>query len=101
MGEPLTVARSITFTGRSNMFTTSKIIRGAFWACLAMAWLPIGDGVLQPAGAKADEFVRVVRRPVVTLAPAAPVVRVAPVVRLGPVYVRPWYRGWYGYRWYR
>jgi hypothetical protein len=76
------------------MFATSKIVRLAFWACLAMAWLPIGNSVCQPSQAKAVEIVRVVP-PVVRVVPAAPVVRV------GPVYPRFWYRPYYGYRWHR
>ena len=78
------------------MFATKKIAR---LVCLALlAALPIGGGVFQPAAADAAEIIRfgpVVRRPAVVVRPAAPVVRV------GPVYARPWYRRWYGYRWWR
>jgi hypothetical protein len=95
------------------MFATSKFVRLAGLAMLAA--LPIGSGLFQPAGAKADEIIRLVRhpvvvaRPVVTVAPAAPVIKVAPapVVRVAPVvpvatvYTAPAYRTWYGYRWYR
>ena len=88
------------------MFSTSKIVRVVFWACLAAAWLPLNNGLVQPSQAKAEEIIRVgpiVRRPVVTVTPVvpvAPVVRVAPVIRVGPVY-RPLYRRWYGHRWFR
>lgn len=87
------------------MFATSKIARLACLVCLAA--LPVGNGALQPAGAKAAEIIRfapVVRRPVVAARPAVPVVGVAPTVRVGPIYARPYYRTWYGYRgygWYR
>jgi hypothetical protein len=94
------------------MFSKSTSIRLALGACLAAAWLPIGNGLMWPAQARADEIVRV--GPVLRVAPVVPravvavnpVVPVAPVVRVGPVYPRPWYprygyRYWYGYRWRR
>jgi hypothetical protein len=100
------------------MFAKSKIIRLALGACLAVAWLPIGNGLLLPAKANAVEVVRVgpiVRvGPVVPVAPivrvgpvvpAAPIVRVGPVVPVGPVYPHPEYphdfRYWNGFHWYR
>jgi hypothetical protein len=65
----------------------------------------MGNGLLQPNAAKAAEIIRVgtvVRRPVVRVVPAAPVVVTTPVVRVGPAYPRVVYRhGWYGWRWYR
>ena len=70
------------------MFTKSRIIRLALWACMAATWLPIGNGLLQPAQAKAWEVVRggaIVRGgPVVV---AGPVVRSGPVVVGGPIVV--------------
>jgi hypothetical protein len=88
------------------MFGTSKIVRVVFWACLAAAWLPLGNSLLQPSQARAEEIIRVgpiVRRPIVVdpVVPVAPAVRVAPIVRVGPVYPHPWYRRWYGFRWHR
>ena len=92
------------------MFATRKFFRLASLAFLAA--LPIGNGLLQPAGANAGEIIRtttIVRRPVVaiapvvrvvpavTVAPVAPVVRVAPAVTVAAPVVRTWY----GYRWYR
>jgi len=88
------------------MFAKSKTIRLALWACLAATWLPIGNGPLQPAKAKAAEIVRV--GPIVRTAPivrVGPVVPVAPVVRVAPVVPRPLYPRfgfrWYGFRWVR
>jgi len=84
------------------MFGTSKIVRLVFWVCLAAAWLPIGNGLLQPSPAKAVEIVRVgpiVTRPIV--ASVTPGVVVSPVVRVRPVYPRFWYRRWYRFRWWR
>lgn len=95
------------------MFATRKFFR---LACLSfLAALPIGSGLLQPAGANAGEIIRtttIVRRPVVAVAPAvavAPVVRVAPAVAVAPAVtvaptvtvVRPAVRTYYGWRWYR
>jgi hypothetical protein len=95
------------------MFAKSKIIRLTLWAFLAAVWLPIGNGLFQPAQAKAEEIIRV--RPVYPVRPVVrvePVVRVgpvlpaAPIVRVGPVYAHPWYGRydvgyWHGYRWIR
>ena len=74
------------------MFAKSKIVRLACWACLAATWLPVGNGLLQPAQAGAAEVVRV--GPIVRVGPvvpAAPIVRVGPVVPVGPVYPHPEY----------
>jgi hypothetical protein len=96
------------------MFATRKFFRLASLAFLAA--LPIGSGLLQPAGANAGEIIRlspIIRRPVVvaapvvavapavTVAPVAPVVRVAPAVTVAPVVTTTVVRPWYGYRWYR
>lgn len=89
------------------MFTKSKLIRLASLACLAAAWLPIGNGLLSPANAKAAEIIRV--GPIVRTGPIVrvePVVPVGPVIRVAPVTPLPLYphyefRTWNGYRWYR
>jgi hypothetical protein len=98
------------------MFANSKIIRLALGACLVAAWLPIGNGLLQPAQASAAEIIRVgpiVRSgpivrvdPVVRVGPVvpvAPIVRVEPVVPVYPEPLLPRYdlRRWDGFRWYR
>ncbi len=90
------------------MFTKikSKIAPVALCACLAFAWLPIGN-VLQPTEAKAAEYIRVgtVYRPIYRpVFPVGRIVRVGPVVPIGPAY--PWYPGygygyWNGFRWVR
>jgi hypothetical protein len=89
------------------MFAKSKIIRLAFWACLAAAWLPIGNSLLS-SQATAGPFARVgpiVRGGVIVrsvpVVRVAPVVTVAPVVRTVPVYHQVWYRRWNGFRWFR
>jgi hypothetical protein len=83
------------------MFATNKIVRMAFWACLAIGGLSLGNGIWS-AQASAEEVIRertIVRcvpvAPAVTVTPAAPVVREDPIVRVGPVYPRVWYRPWY------
>jgi hypothetical protein len=103
------------------MFAKSKFVRLALvGACLAATWLPIGNGLLQPAQANAAEFVRVgpivrggpiVRDPIIVrtgpivggpiirdpiIVRTGPIVR-DPIVRVGPVYPQPWH----GVRWFR
>jgi hypothetical protein len=95
------------------MFAKINMTRLALGVCLAAAWLPIGNGLFQPARANAGEIVRV--RPIVRvepIVPVAPIVRVEPIVpvtpiiRVGPVCPAPLdvhynYTYWHGYRWVR